>query len=307
MTKANKPPKIGLALGSGAARGLVHIGVLKAMEEYGIKPDYISGCSMGALIGAAYASGMSVKEIEAEALKVNWKLMAKLFSPAISISSFISTDYMSKFLESLFADKTFDDLQIPFSSVATDINTGELVILGKGSLTKAIRASISIPAIFSPVVIGRHSLVDGGLVDPTPVDVLRKKKMDKIIAVNLRKFKTYGLEKPEVRRSPKIKDKKSGNSFNDLFQSLIKNPLEYLNGKETKTIQNPKFWEAIYQSFIIVQVQIGNLAMEIHKPDILIEPDTSKYKVFEFDKAKELITEGYKTAKVQLRQFELIK
>ena len=102
---------IGLALGSGAARGLTHIGVLKAIEENGIKIDYISGSSIGALIGGAYAIGMSVEEIENIALQTNWKLMAKIFSPTISLSSLVNTNYLSEFLSTWFGNKTFDDLK----------------------------------------------------------------------------------------------------------------------------------------------------------------------------------------------------
>jgi NTE family protein len=154
-----KNKKIGLALGSGAARGLTHIGVLKAIEEQGIKIDYISGSSIGALIGAAYAIGMSAQEIEDVAVQTNWKLMVKIFSPTLSLSSLVNTNYLSEFLSTWFGNKTFDDLKIPFSAVTTDIQTGKMVILEKGDLLSAIRASISIPVIFSPVTIGKHKLV----------------------------------------------------------------------------------------------------------------------------------------------------
>ena len=298
--------KIGLALGSGAARGLTHIGVLKAIEENGIKIDYISGSSIGALIGGAYAIGMSVEEIENIALQTNWKLMAKIFSPTISLSSLVNTNYLSEFLSTWFGNKTFDDLKIPFSAVTSDIQTGEMVVLEKGDLLSAIRASISIPILFSPVTIGKHKLVDGRLVNPTPVDVVKKMQMDKVIAVNLRRFGTYGIGQENGKQIIEVNKKVKELSLNEKIQYFIKHPIEYLNNNANEKTPDPKFWSVLYQMFIIVQVQISDLTMQIAKPDILIEPDTGEFKVFEFRKAKELIEVGYKTAKKQLKNNDFV-
>ena len=295
--------KIGLALGSGAARGLTHIGVLKAIEENGIKIDYISGSSIGALIGGAYAIGMSVEEIENIALQTNWKLMAKIFSPTISLSSLVNTNYLSEFLSTWFGNKTFDDLKIPFSAVTSDIQTGEMVVLEKGDLLSAIRASISIPILFSPVTIGKHKLVDGGLVNPTPVDVVKKMQMDKVIAVNLRRFGTYGIGQENGKQIIEVNKKVKELSLNEKIQYFIKHPIEYLNNNANEKTPDPKFWSVLYQMFIIVQVQISDLTMQIAK---LIEPDTGEFKVFEFRKAKELIEVGYKTAKKQLKNNDFV-
>lgn len=298
--------KIGLALGSGAARGITHIGVLKAIEESGIKIDYISGSSIGALIGGAYAMGMPVEEIENIALKTNWKLMVKIFSPTISLSSLVNSNYLSEFLSTLFGKKTFDDLKIPFSAVTSDIQTGEIVVLEKGDLLSAIRASISIPILFSPVTIGKHKLVDGGLVNPTPVDVVKKMEMDKVIAVNLRRFGAYGINQYNDKQSPKVNNSVKEFSLNEKIQYFIKHPLNYLNNNSNEKTPDPKIWNILYQMFIIVQVQISDLTMQIAKPDILIEPDTGDFKVLDFSKAKELIEIGYSAAKKQLKDFNSV-
>lgn len=303
----NNHSKIGLALGSGAARGLTHIGVLKAIEEQGIKIDYISGSSIGALIGAAYAIGMSAQEIEDVAVQTNWKLMAKIFSPTLSLSSLVNTNYLSEFLSTWFGNKTFDDLKIPFSAVTTDIQTGKMIVLGKGDLLSAIRASISVPVIFSPVTIGKYKLVDGGLVNPTPVDVVKKMKMDKVIAVNLRRFGTYGIGQENGKQIPDVNKKVKELSLNEKIQYFLKHPINYLNDNVNEKTPDPKFWSVLYQMFIIVQVQISDLTMQIAKPDILIEPDTGDFKVFEFSKAKELIEVGYITAKEQLKNFNFLE
>ncbi|MDR3626888.1 MAG: patatin-like phospholipase family protein [Ignavibacteriaceae bacterium] len=302
----NKQPKIGLALGSGAARGLTHIGVLKAIEEKGIQIDYISGSSIGALIGGAYAIGTPAEEIEKIALQTNWKLMAKIFSPTLSLSSLVNTNYLSEFLSTLFGNKTFADLKIPFSAVATDIKTGKMLVLEKGDLLTAIRASISVPILFSPVTIGKYKLVDGGLINPTPVDIVKKMQMDKVIAVNLRRFSTYGIGKDNDKQITKINNNVKDLSLNEKVQYFIKHPLNYLNNNSKEKTPDPKLWSVLYQMFIIVQVQISDLTMQVAKPDILIEPDTGEFKVFEFSKAKELIEIGYVTANRQLKNCDLV-
>jgi NTE family protein len=300
----NKQLKIGLALGSGAARGLTHIGVLKAIEERGIQINYISGCSIGALIGGAYASGIPVNEIEDIALKTNWKQMAKIFSPTFSLSSLVNTNYLLEFLGSLFGERTFNDLKIPFSAIATDIQTGKVVILNKGDVLTAVRASISIPILFSPVTIGKYKLVDGGLVNPTPIDMVKKEKVDIAIAVNLRRFNTYGIDNDSIKLIPQLDNTVREMSLNEKIQYFIKHPLSYLNSDQAEKYPDPKLWKILYQMFIIVQVQIGDLSLQLAKPDILIEPDTSKYKMLEFNKAKELINIGYITAKEKLKNID---
>lgn len=301
-----KQIKVGLALGSGAARGLTHIGVLKALEEEGIKISYISGTSIGALIGGAYAAGFSVDELEKIALQTDWKLMAKLFSPNLSSASLINSSYLNEFLNTLYANKTFEDLKIPFSAVSTDILTGKMVVHEEGELLTAIRASISMPIVFAPVTFGEYKLVDGGLVNPTPIDIVKNKKMDKVIAVNLRKFDTYIVDNTNEKKVLKSDSIMKNLSVNEKIQYFLKHPLHYLNSNKNAEIPDPKFWSILYNMFIIVQVKVGELNMQLAKPDILIEPDTSAYKVFDFSKAKELIEIGYNAAKQSLNNKDFV-
>jgi NTE family protein len=300
----NNSMKVGLALGSGAARGLTHIGALKAIEEKGIKISYISGTSMGALIGGAYALGFPVEELEKIALQTDWKLMAKLFSPTLPLRSLVNTSYLTEFLYTLYGNKSFEDLTIPFSAVATDIQTGKMVVIENGDLVTAVRASISMPIVFSPVTFGKYKLVDGGLVNPTPVDIVKKMKMDKVIAVNLRKFSTYIIDNEYEKKVTGVNSRIEDLSLNEKIQYFIKHPTNLLSsGKDAETT-NPKLWSTIYHMYIIVQVQIGDLNMKLAKPDILIEPDASVYKTFEFSRAKELIEIGYLAAKEKLRSID---
>ncbi|MDY6970494.1 MAG: patatin-like phospholipase family protein, partial [Spirochaetota bacterium] len=143
--------RIALALGSGSARGLAHIGVLKVLNENQIPIHAIAGTSMGAFIGALYAAGLSVEQIEEIACNVDWMLTAKMFMPTLPRSGFVEGTRIKKFIRNIVGDLNIDDCIIPFASVAADIITGQEMVIQSGSLTEAVRASISIPMIFTPV------------------------------------------------------------------------------------------------------------------------------------------------------------
>lgn len=298
--------KTGLTLGSGAARGLTHIGVLKALDEFDIKIDYVSGASIGALIGAAYAMGMPWREMEQIALRTDWKLMARVFSPTLSLSFLTNDRYLNEFLYGIFGTKTFNDLKIPLSVVTADIETGKMVVFRSGSLLKAVRASISLPIIFSPVTHNSYHLVDGGLVNPTPVDVTREMGADKIIAVNLRAFfphqAVFNDREKNIRRADTSLT--SNLSLNEKIQHFVKHPLRIIGN--TPTVQKhdlPTFGKILYQMFAIVQIQMAHLTLKMAQPDIVIEPDTTKYSLFDFIKGKELIEIGYQAAVEALNDY----
>ncbi len=178
--------KIGLALGGGAARGMAHIGVLEVLHKDGIPIDMIAGTSAGAVIGAIYAWSQDIAYVKKEALEMNWRKIAPLIDPSLPRSGLIKGKKIQKLLASYIGGNTrFSDLKIPFVCVATDIDTGEEVILNQGSVSEALRASISIPGIFTVVKReGRH-LVDGGLTTPVPVKAVKQMGADFIIGVNV--------------------------------------------------------------------------------------------------------------------------
>ncbi len=177
-------PKIGLALGSGGARGLAHIGVLKALEKADIKIDYVAGSSIGALIGAYYAASPTLSKLEEFIFSFNKRKGFALFDPTLR-GGLIKGNKFEKLIEDLLDEKKFERLRIPFSAVATDFNTAEEVVLDNGVLAKAVRASISVPAVFRPVELGKQILADGGLSNPVPVSVVREMGADLVIAVNV--------------------------------------------------------------------------------------------------------------------------
>lgn len=176
--------KIGLVLGSGAARGFAHIGVIKALERNNIPIDFISGSSIGALVGGLYAVTKDIDYIEKLALDTDWIRMVKLFDPSFG-SGFISGDKVKEFIYKTLQGASFSECKIPFSVVATDIVAGEPVVFHEGDLASAIRASISIPFIFHTVSYKGKTLCDGGLSMPVPVSLVKEMGAEYVIAVDL--------------------------------------------------------------------------------------------------------------------------
>lgn len=182
----SKRPKIGLALGSGGAKGLAHIGIIKALERGGIPIDCIAGSSIGALIGGFYAAGLDIKEIESIALNTNWRTMFSMVDPRLK-QGLIGGKKVDFFIQSHIGKKKFEDCRIPFAAIATDLRTGERIVFTEGEMAPAIRASISIPMVFKPVEMGKKVLADGGLSNPVPVETVRNMGSDVVIAINLDK------------------------------------------------------------------------------------------------------------------------
>jgi NTE family protein len=181
---AKKYPKIGLALGSGGAKGLAHIGVLRSLEKHNIPIDYIAASSIGSIIGAHYARFRDTNRLQDVVLHFNRRQGFGLFDLTVR-GGFVKGKKTETFVTELLEKATFQDLKIPLSVIATDFNTADSVIYTKGNLTKAIRASIAVPAIFQPIFYLDKLLADGGLSNPVPVNVVSGMGADITIAVNL--------------------------------------------------------------------------------------------------------------------------
>ena len=177
-------PLVGLALGSGGVKGLAHIGVIKALEKNNIPIDFIAGSSIGALIGAHYAIHRDSKEMEEITFSTNWRTGLNLFDPTWK-GGFIKGDKMEILIESWFKKSGFINLKIPLTIISTNLITGREVDITNGDIVKAVRASMSVPAVFKPVEYERQLLSDGGLSNPLPDDIARKMGADIVIAVNL--------------------------------------------------------------------------------------------------------------------------
>ena len=183
--KKNEKKKVGLVLGSGGARGLAHIGVIKVLLKNKIPIDIIVGASSGALIGGFYAAWGDIEKIEELVREVTYKEMASVLVDPDWGGALIKGGKTIEFLRKHFQDKKIEDLNIPYAAVATDLKTAETVVFDKGDLTTAVRASISVPLIYSPVVFEGEMLVDGGVSSPVPVEVARRMGAEIVVAVNL--------------------------------------------------------------------------------------------------------------------------
>ena len=252
--------QIGLVLGGGGARGLAHIPVLEAFDDLGIKPCCIAGTSIGALIGGAYAAGLTGDDIRQHIialLATRHDLWKKIFSRKITdfLSMFdvnlsrpalINGDALVDFVFPEIAMETFDELVIPFSAVATDFFAGTFTILNSGSVKQAIAASIALPGLITPQIINGRLLIDGGITNPLPIDVLGCAAA-KIVAVDV----TGGPE-PE--------------------------------GKEKL-----KSTDLVYGSSQLMQRQITRQKLEKYPVDIFLEPDINRFRVLDFFKAKAIL------------------
>ncbi|MDP2931217.1 MAG: patatin-like phospholipase family protein [Chloroflexota bacterium] len=190
--------KVGVALGGGAAKGLAQIGVLEVLEESGIPIDMIAGTSIGAVIGAIYAQGKDLRKTKDLAIELGRKRMLPLLDLVLPRTGFISGRKVEDFLKQVIGDVEFKDLKIPFACVATDVMCGEEVVIRQGSVVEAVRASMSIPAVFMVARWKDRYCVDGGLVNPVPVSVLREMGADYIIAVDV--VSVRGHEMGEIKK-----------------------------------------------------------------------------------------------------------
>jgi NTE family protein len=192
--KPPRPQHVGLVLGGGAARGMAHIGVLEALEAHGVRPDFIVGASAGSLVGGLYAAGLSTARMRTLAhqlkwwdisrlpMSISWSTLAALTAPL----GILDLDRLSGWIRKVLdADPQFHELQIPFAAIATDITTGQSIMLNDGPIAPAIRASCSVPGIFTPVRRNGRLLVDGGASNNLPVSAVQQMGADYVIAVDL--------------------------------------------------------------------------------------------------------------------------
>ncbi|MBD3226107.1 MAG: hypothetical protein GF313_15370 [Caldithrix sp.] len=308
----------GLVLGSGAARGIAHIGVLKALANKGIKFDPIVGTSMGALIGGAYASGMSIDQMEEIACNTDWRSMARIFRLTNPMKGIFTRSGIEEFIEALIGKTTFNDLKYTFYCVATNLLNGDEIIINKGYLAEAIMASIALPGLFKPISNNKQLLVDGGLVNPLPVDVARHKGADRIIAVNVTPPVDRPMKNVSLRNRPKLNFRKFASSSHVLRERLAKfasdrgwTSDEVSNGKlvniqDKSTVKSPSIIETMTQSVVIMQNQLVRQKLASHPPDILFEPNVSGFQLLDFTDARALINAGERCVHENWQRYESI-
>ena len=177
--------KLGLALGSGGARGVAHVGFLQALEEEGIRADCVTGCSMGSVVGACYCAGVPLDTIKQRVLKLKLSSIASLNVAPFQANGLLRMNKARKLLLEYIGEKKFGELDIPFACVATDLESGKLVTLSKGNVVDAVIASSSIPGAFTPAVIDGVQLVDGGILERVPTSPLRRMGAQVVVAVDV--------------------------------------------------------------------------------------------------------------------------
>ncbi len=286
LLKVSQNTKIGLALGSGSARGLAHIGVLRAMEAYNLKIDYIAGTSIGALIGAVYAAG-NLDKLEATFKSFNWKTIASLIDLALPQSGLIEGKKIMELVQAHLPVSRIEALSIPMYIVTTDISTGKEVIVSEGNLHHAIRASIAIPGIFTPVCDNGRVLVDGGLVNPVPTNIVRAMGAEFVIAVDLNHetVRTQGTDLSTTHETSQEHIKKALDIKNQLTIKQLKKWLE--------PNASPNIFEIIVSSINIMRAKISEARLKIDKPELIIRPPLGDIHFLEFDQADKIISRGY--------------
>ncbi|MEX2444764.1 MAG: patatin-like phospholipase family protein [Alkalispirochaeta sp.] len=182
MKKRKRNPTVGLALSGGAARGYAHLGVIQVLAEHEIPIDVVTGTSVGSVVGALLAGGYSPQQIIEISGTLKWQ---KLVSPTLSGMGLVSAEKLESFVGELLGDTDFNELQLPFRAVATDIARAEEVVFSEGSVARAVRASCSVPGIFEPLVEGSTAYVDGGVTNNLPSALAREMGADVVIAVDL--------------------------------------------------------------------------------------------------------------------------
>jgi NTE family protein len=291
-------PRIGLALGSGGARGAAHTGVLKVLDREGVHPTIVAGSSIGSLIGAAYASGIPTADMEKEWLAVGVSKVLRGFMPTFPRTSLSSGHELRKLLVGLFGDVRIEDLPMPFAAVACDIDTGEPVALRSGSLVDAILASTAIPGIFHPVRWESRILVDGGMVDPVPVSVCRDLGADLVIAVDI-----TARPVPTTLSSRTVWNKIGDHVHEGLSQQAwIPSSLTELLDRafrERPERPLPGLYSILNQSISILLQEIVRQRLALDPPEVLIRPDLS-LSVLSFRQAKDGIEAGVRAAEAAL-------
>ena len=298
--------KIGLALGSGSARGWSHLGVIRAIREAGVSVDVVSGTSMGAMIAGALAAGFA-ESLEDWVRKLTWPDILGFMDLGLARAGLFEGDRLTNYLREQMSDLQIEDLSIPFAAVATELNSGKEVWLMEGSLMDAIRASMSMPGILTPFSKGAQWLVDGGLCNPIPVSLCRQMGADIVIAVNLnsdimgRRFLTRE-KRPAAKNNISNLSQKLASLINvnlksgqlSLFKKLV----------QEQPDRGPSLIQVISKSVYIMQDRITKQRLAADPPEVLISPHLAHIGLLEFNRGEESIEEGYRAMQLMMPLLE---
>ncbi|HLQ25444.1 MAG TPA: patatin-like phospholipase family protein [Acidiferrobacterales bacterium] len=305
------PPGLVLALGGGGARGLAHIGVLQVLEENHIPVRAVVGTSIGAQIGAFFASRVSVGRLVELSVEMDWKQTLQLFIPDMPGGGLCSGKRIMRFLNTNLGNYAIEELETPYIAVATDLQTGEQIILDKGSLTEAIRASISLPGLLAPHRLNNRLLVDGAIVNPLPFDIARQRFGGPVLAVATHPGARI-LNKQEITESHSI-------VWLTRLRELLKQPWvkraepmrlwleEQIDSYKKKDNGLKNSWRThliLNQVMNITQAQLVRLRAAVDPPDLMLTPDVHRIGPLEFYRGREAVQAGRLEAKEKLPQIK---
>lgn len=281
---SGRRPRVGLVLGGGSARGWAHIGVIRALEQAGVRPDLVCGTSIGALVGAAYAAG-ELDHLEEWVLQLAVKDVVALMDVTLSGGLF-KGERLIDFFRRHWADRPIEELPMPFAAVATSLHNGAEIWLRRGSTLDAARASIALPGLFAPVLTDGIVLVDGGLVNPVPVSLARAMGADVLIAVDL----GSDILGRHLRASPP--GETSVSVVGDWMRKLQENLGAPTPAHPSDEPAMPNLFEVLASSLDIMQVRIARSRMAGEPPDVIVAPRLAHLRLLDFHRAKEAIEEG---------------
>jgi NTE family protein len=280
---------VALALSSGGARGLAHIGAIEELEAQGYHITSIAGCSMGALIGGVYAAG-KLSEFREWMKTVDRKKMLELTDFSFSINHLVKGNRIIEAIMDFVPDIAIEELPIPYCAVATDLKAGREVVIDKGSLFEAIRASISLPSFYEPVQRDGMILIDGGVINPIPLNRVKRNDGDILVGVDVSGH-DYKSQWDEMHRLTEWQ--KNDNSLKaKILDKLIPDNLE-LN-----------YYTVLSRTSSLMIRQISILMAKLMKPEMLIDIQMNRYGTFDFDKSEKLVAIGRKKTAQAISTFE---
>jgi len=306
--------RLGIAFGSGAARGLAHIGVVGVLEEEGIRPSAISGTSIGALVGALYAAGVPAADMADVARSIDWRSLARLVDPILPTRGLIDGRKITDFFSELLPVRDFTDLQIPLAMVATDVETGETIVLKQGDLLSALRAAIAFPGIFPPVCFGDRYLVDGGLCHPVPAAIVRELGATRVLGVcaipevdksSHEAFLPGQPARPRNRQRGPLPGILNAARVERLWREIFARR-NGRNGDNACNRKAPNIFRVFAQSVAIMENQINALRLAQDDIDLLLRPKLHGINLLEFQRADEIIAAGAAAARSELSRIRKI-
>lgn len=283
--------KVALVLSGGGARGIAHIGVIEELEQHGYEITSIAGTSMGSVIGGIYALGR-MEDFKKWMFTLDKRKVFSLVDFTINSQGLIKGDKVFRQLKNFIPDSDIRDLRIPYAAVATDILARKEVIFTEGSLYNAIRASVAIPTVLTPVETENQVLVDGGVLNNLPIDHVNRCEGDIVIAVNVNA--NVPFEKPKI-------PKKRSEEIESAYQKKTRDFYKRLHRARPKRKGHKlSYFNLISKTVDIMTWRIDQLMLENHSPDILIEISRDSCSVFDFYKAEELVELGRHAARRKL-------